>query len=142
VTDTATATPTGTTLSHIPLFAQLDAAGDDALLRRLTRKTVAQNEPVYWFRDSGDTLYIIDSGRVSVTAPDADGNHVLLDTFGPGGIFGELSLLDGGPRSATVRARASKRSSSRSSCWSVRISNRSATVAPEADDELVEAGAL
>ena len=29
---------------------------------------------------------------------DADGNHVLLDTLGPGGVFGELSLLDGGPR--------------------------------------------
>ena len=94
----------GTTLSHIPLFARLDPAGDEALLQRLIRTTLKENEPVFWFGDSGDTLYIIDTGRVAVTAPDADGNHVLLDTIGPGGIFGELSLLDGGPRSATVRA--------------------------------------
>jgi CRP-like cAMP-binding protein len=104
MSEAATPPPAGTTLSHIALFARLDAAGDDALLGRLTRKTVQENEPVFWFGDSGDTLYIIDSGRVAVTAPDADGNHVLLDTLGPGGIFGELSLLDGGPRSATVRA--------------------------------------
>lgn len=104
MTDTAPPAPPGTTLSHIPLFAHLDAAGDDALLRRLTRRTVKDNEPVFWFGDSGDTLYIIDTGRVAVTAPDAEGNHVLLDTLGPGGIFGELSLLDGGSRSATVRA--------------------------------------
>ncbi|MCC6992278.1 MAG: DUF1003 domain-containing protein [Acidobacteria bacterium] len=104
MSDVTTPAPAGTTLSHIPLFARLDAAGDDALLRRLTRKTVKENEPVFWFGDTGDTLYIIDTGRVAVTAPDADGNHVLLDTLGPGGIFGELSLLDGGPRSATVRA--------------------------------------
>ncbi len=104
MTDTATHVPPGTTLSHIPLFAHLDAAGDDALLRRLTRRTVKENEPVFWFGDSGDALYIIDTGRVAVTAPDAEGNHVLLDTLGPGSIFGELSLLDGGSRSATVRA--------------------------------------
>ena len=51
-------TPAGTTLSHIPLFARLDASGDEALLRRLTRKAVKENEPVFWFGDSGDTLYI------------------------------------------------------------------------------------
>lgn len=103
-----TATPSipaaASALGHIPIFAKLDAAGHEALLARLTRRTVKENEPVFWLGDSGDALYVIDSGRVAVTAPDADGNHVLLDTLGPGGIFGELSLFDGGPRSATVRA--------------------------------------
>ncbi len=47
---------------------------------------------------------IVDSGTVAITAPDVRGEHVVLDTLGPGGMFGELSLLDGGPRSATVRA--------------------------------------
>lgn len=94
----------GNVLRHIPIFARLDAAGHEALLARLTRREVKENEPVFWFGDSGDALYVIDSGRVAVTAPDADGNHVTLDTLGPGAIFGELSLFDGGPRSATVRA--------------------------------------
>lgn len=91
-------------LAHIPLFARLDDAGQQALLALLTRRTVAANDPVFWFGDRGDTMYVVEQGRVAVTAPDVHGDHVLLDTLGPGGIFGELSLLDGGPRSATVRA--------------------------------------
>jgi CRP/FNR family cyclic AMP-dependent transcriptional regulator len=91
-------------LAHIPLFARLDDAGQQALLALLTRQAVAANEPVFWFGDHGDTMYVVEQGRVAVTAPDVHGDHVLLDTLGPGGIFGELSLLDGGPRSATVRA--------------------------------------
>ncbi len=91
-------------LAHIPLFARLDDDGQQALLALLTRRTVAANDPVFWFGDRGDTMYVVERGRVAVTAPDVHGDHVLLDTLGPGGIFGELSLLDGGPRSATVRA--------------------------------------
>ena len=91
-------------LAHIPLFARLDAQGQRALRALLTAQTVKAGEPVFWFGDQGDTLYVVDTGRVEVTAPDAEGGHVLLDTLGPGGVFGELSLLDGGPRSATVRA--------------------------------------
>lgn len=101
------ATPADTAalnISHIPIFAKLDPAGHDALIARLTRHTLKAQEPVFWFGDVGDTLYVVDTGQVAVTAPDSDGNHVLLDTLGPGGIFGELSLFDGGPRSATVRA--------------------------------------
>ena len=93
-----------TSLTHIPLFARLDPAGQAALAPLLTVESVKAGEPVFWFGDHGDTMYVVDSGRAEVTAPDAEGGHVLLDTLGPGGVFGELSLLDGGPRSATVRA--------------------------------------
>ncbi len=96
--------PTARPLAHIPLFAGLDEPGQRALQTLLTRHTVKANEPVFWVGDRGDTLFVVDEGRVAVTAPDVRGEHVLLDTVGPGGIFGELSLLDGGPRSATVRA--------------------------------------
>lgn len=91
-------------LAHIPLFAHLDEVGQRELLKQLKSQSVKANEPVFWFGDHGDTLYVVVEGQVAVTAPDARGNHVLLDTLGPGGVFGELSLLDGGPRSATVRA--------------------------------------
>ena len=103
-TDDAPTPPRSTTLAHIPLFARLDRAGQRALHAHLTRRTVQANEPVFWFGDRGDTLYVIDEGQVAVTAPDARGEHLLLDTLGPGGVFGEISLLDGGPRTATVRA--------------------------------------
>lgn len=91
-------------LAHVPIFAKLDPAGQAALTPLLKHHRIKANEPVFWFGDRGDTVYVIDHGRVAVTAPDAKGDHVLLDTLGPGGMFGELSLFDGGPRSATVRA--------------------------------------
>jgi uncharacterized membrane protein len=103
-TDDAPTPPRGTPLAHLPLFAGLDRAGQRALLTHLTRRVVRANEPVFWFGDRGDTLYVVDEGQVAVTAPDAHGEHLLLDTLGPGGVFGEISLLDGGPRTATVRA--------------------------------------
>ena len=52
----------------------------------------------------GDSAYIILSGEVEITKI-IEGQRVVLDTLGPGSIFGEMSLLDGSPRSATVTAK-------------------------------------
>ncbi len=51
----------------------------------------------------GDSAYIIIRGSVEVSKV-IDGQRVVLDTLGPGSIFGEMSLIDGRPRSATVTA--------------------------------------
>jgi uncharacterized membrane protein len=97
---TAVAAP----LAHIPLFARLEPEGQQALLAVMTRQMTPSGETVFWVGDAGDTLYVVESGQVTITAPDERGDHILLDTLGPGGVFGEISLLDGGPRTATVRA--------------------------------------
>ncbi len=86
------------------MFARLDAEGEAALAPLLTTEHVGAGRPIVWFGEQGDRMYIVDRGQVEVSAPDSEGTHVLLDTLGPGGVFGELSLLDAGPRSATVRA--------------------------------------
>lgn len=52
--------------------------------------------------DPGDTLHVLESGRVKVTVYSEAGNEVLLNILGPGECFGELALIDGEPRSATV----------------------------------------
>jgi uncharacterized membrane protein len=70
----------------------------------MTRQSVRAQETVFWVGDEGDTLYVVETGRVTITAPDERGEHIALDTLGAGGFFGEISLLDGGPRTATVRA--------------------------------------
>jgi uncharacterized membrane protein len=48
-------------------------------------------------------LFLIQSGKVAVAAPDETGKEVVLASLGAGDFFGDLALLDGGPRSASVR---------------------------------------
>jgi CRP-like cAMP-binding protein len=52
--------------------------------------------------DPGDTLIVVVSGRVKVAIRSADGGELTLGTVGPGGTLGEVSVADGGPRSADV----------------------------------------
>lgn len=54
--------------------------------------------------DSGDRLYIVMDGKVKLGRTSTDGRENLLAILGPGQMFGELSLFDPGPRSATVTA--------------------------------------
>jgi CRP/FNR family cyclic AMP-dependent transcriptional regulator len=86
------------------MFAHLDEVEHRALMTMVTRRTVAANETIFWLGDHGDALFVVDSGQVVITAPDEQGDHITLATVGPGGVFGEISLLDGGTRTATARA--------------------------------------
>ena len=52
--------------------------------------------------DPGDTLIVVVSGRVKVSVRSADGGELILSAVGPGGTLGEVSVADGGPRSADV----------------------------------------
>jgi CRP/FNR family transcriptional regulator, cyclic AMP receptor protein len=52
--------------------------------------------------DAGDTLMLVISGRVKVAVRSADGGELTLAFVGPGGTLGEVSVADGGPRSADV----------------------------------------
>lgn len=98
------AAPARGPLSHIPLFAGLDAEEQGALSAVMHLRRVEANQTILWRGDAGDSLYLVNSGHVVVTVPNERGEHVTLDTCGPGGFFGEISLLDGGPRTASVRA--------------------------------------
>jgi CRP/FNR family transcriptional regulator, cyclic AMP receptor protein len=91
-------------LSHIPIFRSLDTAAQSALLAVMTRQTVSAHAMVFWIGDQAGPLFVVDSGQVAITAPDEAGDHLLLEKLGPGGVFGEISFLDGGPRSATAQA--------------------------------------
>jgi uncharacterized membrane protein len=57
---------------------------------------------IYRAEEVGGTLYILLSGAVEMSIEDEDGKKVVIDTLKPGEFCGELSLLDGGNRSATV----------------------------------------
>jgi CRP/FNR family transcriptional regulator, cyclic AMP receptor protein len=91
-------------LLDIPIFSGLDEGERRALVEHMRAEVVDANQTVCWRGDPGDSLYLIRSGGVAVTVPNDQGEHVTLAHLGPGGFFGEISLLDGGARTATVRA--------------------------------------
>ena len=89
-------------LRRVPLFEGLDdnelgAFSQVALLRKFPRERV-----VIMAEDEGDTLFVIHSGQVKVSIVSEDGREVILSILVEGDFFGEMSLLDGNPRSANV----------------------------------------
>ena len=95
---------TDSPLSQLPIFASLDAAAQEGLTAVMSRRQVAAQQMIFWIGDAAGPLFVVEQGQVAITAPDGRGDHVLLEALGPGGVFGEISFLDGGPRSATARA--------------------------------------
>jgi len=94
----------GTTvlLQRVPLLSALDS--DERLLfaRLVQTRSYASRQTVVWEGEGGGTLFIVLSGYLKATTSGADGSELLLSIMGPGEVFGELSLLDGEPRSASV----------------------------------------
>ena len=91
-------------LKKIPLFAELTDDDLDELASTLNHTTVAPHEHIFWMDELGDCLYIIQSGQVQISYTDEKGEDIVLGRLKPGEFFGELSLIDGGPHTATARA--------------------------------------
>lgn len=90
-------------LRKIPLLSRLDNAELMRLGSLLNERSFDENAAVIWVGEAGNEVFLIQSGRVAVTAPNDQGKEVVLSTLGAGDFFGDLALLDGGPRSASVR---------------------------------------
>jgi uncharacterized membrane protein len=91
-------------LDGIPLFAGLSGDEKWDLARRVTVRDLPARETLFWIGDRGEELFVVLSGRIEITYPDEAGREVILAVLGRGDFLGEVSLLDGGPRTATVRA--------------------------------------
>lgn len=91
-------------LHLIPLFADLDDEDLTEIDRRLTVKRYKKNNLIIFEDDSGLNLFIINSGRVKISRISEEGGEVILAILGDGEFFGELSVVDGLSRSATVTA--------------------------------------
>jgi len=63
-------------------------------------RSFRRNQVVFTRSDPGDTVIVVVSGRVKVTVRSADGGELTLAIIHPGGLLGELGVVDGGPRSA------------------------------------------
>src|ERR1043166_6705171 len=84
----------------VPLFASLDKQAAARLCEFLTIEDCPTEMTVFRNREIGDSMYLIDSGKVRISITDADGHAVTLAELGPGDFFGEMSMLDRRGRSA------------------------------------------
>jgi CRP-like cAMP-binding protein len=89
-------------LAQIPLLAGLEPA-ERRLFRELVRtRSCKPRETVVWEGQDGGALFLVLSGFLKAVAAGTDGQNVVLSIMGPTEVFGELSILDGEPRSASV----------------------------------------
>jgi len=88
------------TIRAVSLFASLDRKAADELCRFLSIQDYPTSAIVFRSRDPGDSMYVIEQGKVRISITDADGHQVILAELGPGDFFGEMSMLDGHGRSA------------------------------------------
>lgn len=90
-------------LKNVSLFAKLP----ENSLKELEKLSVFRKYPkstvLFMEGDESSHLYIIKKGKVSASVQGEDGREVILNYMGEGDYFGELSLIDGQPRSATVQ---------------------------------------
>jgi signal transduction histidine kinase len=96
--------PDDASLRTIPLFASLDARMLRTISEASRRRTVDAGAIVFAEGDQPDGMYVVVTGRVRVFRQDDAGNEIELTTRDQGEIFGELALLEGAVRSASVAA--------------------------------------
>ena len=91
-------------LEEVPFFQLLDRDERIALAAVLDEAQMKSGEVLFNFGDPGDALYLVRKGKVELYVKDHTGARITLAECGPGDFFGELSLLDGGARTATALA--------------------------------------
>jgi CRP/FNR family cyclic AMP-dependent transcriptional regulator len=92
-----------------PLFANMDSEQTRALQASMTRIEMGRGEVLFHEGEPGDRLYVIAQGKIKLGRRSSDGRENLLAVLGPGEMFGELSLFDPGPRTATASVVADAR---------------------------------
>ncbi|WP_432991547.1 Crp/Fnr family transcriptional regulator [Dactylosporangium sp. CA-233914] len=91
------------------LFDHLDDASAEALALEFDTVEAARRTVLFTEGDTGDWLYVLLEGKVKLSRRSGDGREGLLALLGPGDAFGEVELLDGGPRTTTATVVADAR---------------------------------
>ena len=87
------------TLRHAPLFADLEPAELEALAERMQLRTFAAGETATVEGEAGDGFYVVESGEAAITV-----HGQPQGTLRAGDVFGEIALLTGSGRAATITA--------------------------------------
>jgi CRP/FNR family transcriptional regulator, cyclic AMP receptor protein len=110
-------------LKKIPLLSELSADSLSRLAELVELTEVRRRQVIYLPGDPGHSVYFVNGGRVKISKVTRDGKELTLAYRGPGEVFGEIVLVDGGPREEMAEA----------------VDNALLTVIPRADfEQLVE----
>lgn len=91
-------------LEEIEFFGLLGEEDRRALSEVVDLVTLHEGKTLFRAGEPGESLYLVRSGEVELSINDNVGQKIVLDTAGPGDFFGEIALLDAGPRTATAAA--------------------------------------
>jgi CRP/FNR family transcriptional regulator, cyclic AMP receptor protein len=91
-------------LAKVELFGELDEDARLAMAERARRRVVARGQVIVWQDEPGESMFVLLEGAVKLVVSSRDGEVVELTRLVAPASFGELAVLDGGPRSATVEA--------------------------------------
>ena len=91
-------------LAQSGLFQGLSEDAVDPVLSRLEIVTLPRGRVVFNEGEPGDSLYIVMTGKIKLSRRAPDGRENVLAVMGPSDQFGELSVFDPGPRTATATA--------------------------------------
>jgi uncharacterized membrane protein len=86
------------------MFEMLDADDREALAKVLDESKIAAGETLFHAGDPGDSLFIVREGQIELFIKDTVGQKIVLSVAQQGDMFGELAMLDTGPRTATALA--------------------------------------
>jgi small-conductance mechanosensitive channel/CRP-like cAMP-binding protein len=90
-------------LNHVSLFAGIDPSALHQLAESMTRREYAAGQRLITAGEPGQSMFVMNEGLVSVRIPQGE-NELDVAAFSPGDFFGEMSLLTGEPRSASIVA--------------------------------------
>jgi CRP/FNR family transcriptional regulator, cyclic AMP receptor protein len=97
------------TLRGVPLFESLDDDAADTICSLLTTEECESGAVLFRAGDAGDSMYLIEDGKVQISMRSSDGEELILAVLGQGDFFGEMALIDGHPRSANASVVESSR---------------------------------
>ncbi len=91
-------------LERVPLFQNLNHRQIQILARRMVEREFPAGATIVTQGQGGEGLFIVALGKAEAIRERRDGERVTVNVFGPTDFFGELALLDDGPRTASVVA--------------------------------------
>jgi CRP/FNR family cyclic AMP-dependent transcriptional regulator len=91
-------------LANITMFEHLSEDDQLALAKVIDELNVPEGQALFQAGDPGESLFIVRVGEIELFIKDTVGQKIVLTIAGPGDMFGELAMLDSGPRTATALA--------------------------------------